>query len=358
MSKKKKNKSKSIRQTRIVTEICICTIAIVSAVYVFKVTYDHTEDVPASPFIEIASPESPSEPVFIDDPNKIIYESIEYPTAQKFEGTLILVNNNTEYFGFNEELESVTQKITEEGRTGFSGSDDEVRLRPVFFEALADMLERFSQEKHINDIVILDGYRTSEEQKALYDADLAQTGAETSERVAKPGFSEHQTGYACDLTTSTTWDYDGQGDYSWIDEHCWEYGIILRYPENKTDITQIQYEPWHYRYVGIPHAFYMSQNHITLEEYTELLRTNYAYESQHLEIQYDANNKCEVYFVKSDDSSQNTYIPVPSGKKYEISGNNSDGFIVTAYLEGDGQSPAPASAQPETSETATTGIEE
>ena len=137
-----------------------------------------------------------------------------------------------------------------------------------------------------------------------------------------------------------------------------EYGIILRYPENKTDITQIQYEPWHYRYVGIPHAFYMSQNHITLEEYTELLRTNYAYESQHLEIQYDANNKCEVYFVKSDDSSQNTYIPVPSGKKYEISGNNSDGFIVTAYLEGDGQSPAPASVQPETSETATTGIEE
>ena len=94
------------------------------------------------------------------------------------------------------------------------------------------------------------------------------------------------------------------------------------------------------------------------DKYTELIRTNYAYESQHLEIQYDANNKCEVYFVKSDDSSQNTYIPVPSGKKYEISGNNSDGFIVTAYLEGDGQSPAPASAQPETSETATTGIEE
>jgi len=355
MAKKNKNKNKSIRQTRIVTEICICTVAIVSAVYVLKVTYDRTEDVPASPFIEISSPEPATQPV-TEDPNKIIYESIEYPTSQKFDGQLILVNNNTEYFGFNEELESVTAKITEENRTGFAGADDEVKLRPVFFEALADMLEKFSQEKQINDIVILDGYRTAEEQQELYDEDLAQTGAESSERVAKPGFSEHQTGYACDLTTSTTWDYDGQGDYSWIDEHCWEYGIILRYPENKTEITQIQYEPWHYRYVGIPHAYYISQNNLTLEEYIDILRTNYTYESQHLEIQYNENIKCEVYFVKSDDGNQNTYIPVPSGKKYEISGNNSDGFIVTAYLEGEPFSEPSAPPEPDSTPDNTENI--
>ena len=359
MAKKTKNKSKSIRQTRIVTEICIATVAIVSAVYVLKVTYDHTEAVPASPFIEISAPEDTTEPV-PEDPDKIIYESVEYPTAKKFEGELILVNNDTEYYGFNEELVSVTAKINEEQRKGFAGSDDSVQLRPAFYNALADMLERFSTEKQIDDVVILDGYRTTEEQQALYDADLAETGLETSERVAKAGFSEHQTGYACDLTTATTWDYDGQGDYAWIDEHCWEYGIILRYPKDKTAVTQIQYEPWHYRYVGIPHAYYMSQNNLTLEEYTELLRTTFPYESQHLEIQYDADNKCEVYFVKSDDSNENTYIPVPSGKKYTISGNNSDGFIVTVYLEGDGQSPAPTSAptEPETSESETTNIEE
>lgn len=348
----KKNKSKSIRQTRIVTELCVCTVAIVSAVYVLKITYDHTGEVPVSPFIESSVAEEPTEPV-IEDPNKIIYESVEYPTSNKFEGELILVNNDNEYFGFNEELKSVTAGITEENRTGFAGADDEVLLRPVFFEALANMLERFYQEKQIDDIIILDGYRTAEEQQFLYDEDLAQTGAEFSERVAKPGFSEHQTGYACDFTTATTWDYDGQGDYSWIDEHCWEYGIILRYAENKTAITQIQYEPWHYRYVGIPHAFYISKNNLSLEEYINIIRTNYPYEGQHLEIQYDENNKCEVYFVKSDDGSENTYIPVPSGKKYEISGNNSDGFIVTAYLEGDGQSPAPTSpaSEPESTES-------
>lgn len=346
MAKKTKNKSKSIRQTRIVTEICIATVAIVSAVYVLKVTYDHTEAVPASPFIEISDNTESNSELVPEDPNKIIYESIEYPTAKKFEGELILVNNSNQYYGFNEELVSVTAKINEEERTSFAGGDDSVQVRPVFYDALADMLENFYQEKQIDDVVILDGYRTAEEQQNLYDADLAETGLETSERVAKAGFSEHQTGYACDFTTSTTWDYDGQGEYSWIDEHCWEYGIILRYPEDKTAITQIQYEPWHYRYVGIPHAYYMTKNHLCLEEYTDLLRTSYPYESQHLEIQYDANNKCEVYFVKADESSENTYIPVPSGKKYEISGNNSDGFIVTVYLEGDGQSVSVPDEQP------------
>lgn len=351
MGKNKKSKNKSIRQTRIVTEICICTVAIVSAVYIFKITYDRTANVPTSPFIEVSAPDDViAEPV-TEDPNKIIYESVAYPTIKKFEGELILVNNSTEYYGFNEELETVTYKIDEQGRTGFAGADDSVQLRPVFYEAMANMLERFYQETQIDDVVILDGYRTSEEQQTLYDEDLAATGLETSERVAKAGFSEHQTGYACDLTTATTWDYDGQGDYAWIDQHCWEYGIILRYPEDKTAITQIQYEPWHYRYIGIPHAYYIAKNNLTLEEYIEILRTSYTYESQHLEIQYDENNKCEVYFVKADDSSDNTYIPVPSGKKYEISGNNVDGFIVTVYLEGNGQSPAPTSPTEETSET-------
>lgn len=331
MAKKGKNKSKSIRQTKIITELCICTVAIVSAVYVFKVTYDRTENVPSSPFIETSAPQEIIEPS-PEDPNKIIYETLTYPSSKKFEGELILVNNNNEYYGFNEELETVTHKIEEDNKISFAGADDSVQLRPVFYKALSSMFDDFYAETGIDDIVILDGYRTTEEQQNLYDEDLAQTGLETSERVAKAGFSEHQTGYACDLTTATTWDYDGQGDYSWIDQHCWEYGVILRYPADKTAITQIQHEPWHYRYVGIPHAYYISQNKLSLEEYINTLRTDYTYETGGLQIEYN-NTKCEVYFVKSDDGNNETYIPVPSDKRYEISGNNSDGFIVTVYIE-------------------------
>lgn len=359
---KVKSKSKSIRQTRIVTEICICTVAVVSVAYVLKVTYDRTDDVPESPFIA-TSVDDESINSTLDDPNKIIYESLGYPTTKKFEGDLILVNNNTEYFGFNEELVTVTYKIEDEERVGFSGGDDSVQVRPVFYTALADMLEDFYKATDIDDVVILDGYRTSTEQQQLYDDDLAETGLETSERVAKPGYSEHQTGYAVDLTTSSTWDYDGEGDYSWINENCWKYGIILRYPEDKSDITDIQYEPWHYRYVGVPHAYYMSQHDMTLEEYINFIK-GFTYVSGSsefeyaLEIEYD-NTKCEVYYVPSDDGSDLTYIPVPSGENYEISGNNSDGFIVTVYLESDEQPVTEAQTYTNTeTETETTNYDE
>ena len=326
---KNKSKSKSIRQTKLITELCVCAVAVVSAVYVLKVTSDRTEKVPISPFIETSSSPDTDIAIVPEDPNKTIYESIAYPTVKKFEGDLILVNNDVEYYGYNEELVTVNYEIADEGREGFIGCDDEVELRPVFYTAMADLLEEFYYQTDISDVVIYDGYRTYEDQQYLYDDDLANTGLDYSERVALPGHSEHQTGYSADLSTSTNWDYDGQGDYAWIDQNCWKYGIILRYPEDKTEITQIQYEPWHYRYVGVPHATYITENNLALEEYIELLR-NYTYEGEHLEIQY-ATNKCEVYFVPSDDANETTYIPVPSGKMYEISGNNVDGFIVTVY---------------------------
>ena len=59
----------------------------------------------------------------------------------------------------------------------------------------------------------------------------------------------------------------------WLMEHCWDYGFILRYPEGTTDITGIIFEPWHYRYVGIPVAKAMQENGLTLEEYLDAVHT-------------------------------------------------------------------------------------
>ena len=61
-------------------------------------------------------------------------------------------------------------------------------------------------------------------------------------------------------------DYDGTGDYARINENCSHYGYVLRYTEDKQDTTGIQAEPWHYRYVGQPHAAYMQENSVCLEE--------------------------------------------------------------------------------------------
>lgn len=94
---------------------------------------------------------------------------------------------------------------------------------------------------------------------------------ETKKSVAVPGTSEYATGLAVDIISS---EYealdDRQGDteeQKWLMEHCWEYGFILRYPSDKSDVTNIVYEPWHYRYVGKEAAKEITEQNITLEEY-------------------------------------------------------------------------------------------
>lgn len=94
---------------------------------------------------------------------------------------------------------------------------------------------------------------------------------ETKKSVAVPGTSEHATGLAVDIISS---EYealdDRQGDteeQKWLMEHCWEYGFILRYPSDKSGVTNIVYEPWHYRYVGKEAAKEITEQNITLEEY-------------------------------------------------------------------------------------------
>ena len=95
-----------------------------------------------------------------------------------------------------------------------------------------------------------------------------------------PGHSEHHSGLACDIITVeyhkniyTLDDRFGETDaFDWLMDHCAEYGFILRYPEGKTDITKISYEPWHYRYVGKEHAQYIMENDLTFEEYVDLLK--------------------------------------------------------------------------------------
>ena len=96
---------------------------------------------------------------------------------------------------------------------------------------------------------------------------------ETSTSVALPGTSEHATGLAVDIISTSYGELDDrQGDTAeqkWLMEHCWEYGFILRYPPEKSDITGIIYEPWHYRYVGKDAAQEITEQGITLEEYLE-----------------------------------------------------------------------------------------
>lgn len=113
-------------------------------------------------------------------------------------------------------------------------------------------------------------YRTYEYQDMLYNNYAARDGVNKADTYsARPGFSEHHTGLAIDIDNMKTsyTSFDKTKEYTWMQENAYKYGFILRYPEDKVDITGYMYEPWHYRYVGIEVAKIIKEKNITFEEY-------------------------------------------------------------------------------------------
>ena len=88
----------------------------------------------------------------------------------------------------------------------------------------------------------------------------------TAAIIAVPGTSEHSMGLAIDVNSLYT-SFEDTAEFTWLMENCADFGFILRYPKDKVDITEITYEPWHYRYVGTNHAKIIMENEICLEEY-------------------------------------------------------------------------------------------
>ena len=135
-------------------------------------------------------------------------------------------------------------------------------------------------------IVIASAYRSNEKQVSLYNTKCAFYQSqgydnETSQKkasqwVSQPGTSEHQLGLSVDLVS---YDYqlldkkqEETKEQKWLMKHCAEYGFILRYPVSKRRYTHVNYEPWHYRYVGKDDAVEIMSKGICLEEY---LNTKY-----------------------------------------------------------------------------------
>lgn len=130
-------------------------------------------------------------------------------------------------------------------------------------EAYEPMQEMFLAAEHedMNGFIITSGYRSYERQQEVYmesEPGYAQ----------KPGASEHQTGLCFDVTAMNSGDgFENTEQYKWLRQNAYKYGFIQRYPANKSHITGIEHEPWHYRYVGAAAAEYIHKNGITLEEY-------------------------------------------------------------------------------------------
>ena len=123
--------------------------------------------------------------------------------------------------------------------------------------------------------IVGSGFRTREKQQSLMDNKIAsyrEQGYDSTEAVelaeawvAVPGTSEHEVGICADINASSGSTSDEV--YQWLAENAWKYGFILRYPEDKTDVTKTIYEPWHYRYVGREAAAEIQASGLCLEEY-------------------------------------------------------------------------------------------
>ena len=123
---------------------------------------------------------------------------------------------------------------------------------------------------------INESFRTAQRQQEIMDKYIANymaTGLSREEAekkarqvVALPGTSEHQLGLALDLIGEYG---DNEATWAWLKDNCWRYGFILRYPADKTEITGISNEPWHFRYVGVPTAQEITEAGLCLEEYLQ-----------------------------------------------------------------------------------------
>ena len=146
-------------------------------------------------------------------------------------------------------------------------ADDDIECSRLALNAFIEMYNAASKDGY--QLIINSGYRSYQDQVDLVDLYTRSYGQSYVDKyVAKPGFSEHQTGLAFDIGSRRSSVFANSKEYVWMKDNAYKYGFVLRYDERYTDLTGFRKEPWHYRYVGKEIAKYVYEhNNMSLEEY-------------------------------------------------------------------------------------------
>lgn len=309
---KKRKKRKSAKKRGFLRGLTafILTIIIIAAV-VFKIPAISTQYINEENFSKVQ-----------------LYKTVNLPSTDIYKGELILVNSVYDYhFDLGEEKVPVESMKN----TSYQAKDSEIALNKITINQFNKMFKAFESKTGLNNIRVISAYRTYEYQDGLFSDRVNSDGYyEAKKWVALPGYSEHHTGYTADIAVADedgdSHTFTGEDEYSFIPENAWKYGFILRYPNDKTDITNIAYESWHYRYVGKPHAYIMHTTGMCLEEYENYVKS-YMYPDKYIDLNINGD-EYKIYYVPVS-GEEKTKVTVPMFGSYSISGNNSDGFIVT-----------------------------
>ena len=230
---------------------------------------------------------------------------------QVHKGNLLLVNSSYPVHpeGVRTDIVNVAQQ--DDLVRGYGLLDQNILLSREVAQAFQKMIEAAGEEG-VRYFLISSGYRDLAKQDELY----REKG---SDYALPAGRSEHNLGLSLDIGSAlTTMDEAPEG--AWLEKNAWKYGFILRYPKDKVSITGIQYEPWHFRYVGLPHSAVMYKNNLVLEQYLDLLK-----EKEDIMVEVEG----EKYHIRYYLAAQDTTVYIPEQGEYEISGDNMDGVIVT-----------------------------
>lgn len=189
--------------------------------------------------------------------------------------------------------------------------EEGVMLNTDAAEALNSLMAGYEAATGLNDFVV---YGTTE----TYTGDGS---------YCPKAFAESKTGNTVDLALNglgSVISFDGYDEEGWVVENCAKYGFIVRYPQGKQEQTGQAFCPWHLRYVGKLHAAVMQRNDMCLEEYLEFLK-KYTIDSP-FEFSYEGAGY-EIYYIPSEGETTTAMVPITGN--YSISGNNTDGYIVT-----------------------------
>jgi D-alanyl-D-alanine carboxypeptidase len=268
-TERRKKRRKKMRLRRLIGHAVIGLFGVLLLAGIWKVTSA------AFTRLQVTETETQEEEITASNPDGSSFRASEKSAVSSenaqsaiSEENLLLVNKEN---SLDEDYEPTLVKMQNYG----------VEVDRTIYDALNRMLE--DGEKEGLKFWVASGYRSPERQRELLDediGDLVQQGysySEAYEEVVKEtmpvGCSEHATGLSVDIVSKGYQLLDSKQadtkEIKWLQENCSRYGFILRYPKDKEEITQVSYESWHFRYVGIDAATEIMEKGITLEEYLE-----------------------------------------------------------------------------------------
>lgn len=284
-----------------------------------ELTTDPNAPPASTPDSQNTDPNTPSQPGVTGTVSDSTVKSMEY--SQINNGDLLLVNSLYPY-KFQEGDASITT-VFDHRNDCYTTSDNIISLDQNTITQLNALMEAYFNATSNKDLRIIGGYRTIEVQNDKYN---------NGKSKFQGGYSDYHTGRSFDIGIFPQGQnsnyYNAEGTYAWFAQNAASYGFIERYPSGKDSVTGEEARTYTYRYVGVPHAVYMKENNLCLEEYIEQIKS---FSSSNPLTITSGTATYQVYYVAAN-ANNVTDVPVPSNYSYTISGNNSDGFIVTLTI--------------------------